>query len=76
MIEKIYIYSDKIVINFYYCEDNREVNLQEFNEYLKNIDNIMDFMDSKDSYENYQKRLDLSLEDILNKYGLDDDVSF
>jgi len=76
LIEKVYIYSDKIVINFYYCEDNREVNLQEFNEYLKNIDNIMGFMDSKSSYENYQKQLDLSLEDILHKYGLDDDASF
>lgn len=76
LVERIYVYSDKIVINFYYSEDNREVNLQEFNEHLKTIDNIMEFMDGKASFEKYQERLDASMEDILHKYGLDDDASF
>lgn len=57
LVEKIYIYDDKIVINLYYGEDNREINLQEFKEHLKNIDNIMKYMDGEASFEDYQKEL-------------------
>ncbi len=76
LIEKIYIYNDKIVINFYYSEDNREINLQEFKEYLKNLDKIMEHIDGEKSFESYKKRNDSLGENILREYGLIDDESF
>ena len=30
LIENIYIYNDKVVVNFYYSEDNREINLKDW----------------------------------------------
>lgn len=76
LVEKIYIYNDKLVVNFYYSEDNREVNLKELNEHLDCIDNIMEFMDGKASFERYQKQLDVSLENLVQIYEKDDAVSF
>jgi len=76
LIEKIYIYNDKIVINFYYSEDNREINLQEFKEYLKNLDKIMEHIDGEKSFESYKKRNDSLGKNILREYGLIDDESF
>lgn len=76
LIEKIYICNDKIVINFYYSEDNREINLQEFKEYLKNLDKIMEYIDGEKSFESYKKRNDSFGKNILREYGLIDDESF
>lgn len=45
LIEKIYIYSDRVVISFYYSDDNREINLKEFNKHIDTINEIMETMD-------------------------------
>lgn len=42
LVRSIYIYNNKVVINFYYSGDNREINLKDFNEFLGNLDNIME----------------------------------
>lgn len=42
LLQSIYIYNNKVVINFYYSGDNREINLKDFNEFLGNLDNIME----------------------------------
>jgi DNA invertase Pin-like site-specific DNA recombinase len=74
LVEKIYIYNDKVVINFYYSEDNREIDLKEFNEYLNNLDSIMDMMDGASSFDHAQKKLDAMWESIIAKD--EDETSF
>lgn len=46
LIEKIYVYDDKIVINLYFSDDKRELNIDEMNELIKNKKFIMDSMDN------------------------------
>lgn len=74
LIEKIYIYSDKIVVNFYYSEDNREIELKEFNNYLDNLDSIMESLDGAKSFANGQMKLDAMWDSIIAKE--DDEMSF
>lgn len=50
LIEKIYVYDDKIVINLYFSDDKRELNIDEMNELIKNKKFIMDSVD-KAHYE-------------------------
>ena len=45
LVESIYVYNDKIVINFYYSDDKRIIDLKQFNEHLDNLDNIMNELD-------------------------------
>lgn len=71
LVEKIYVYTDKIVINFYYSEDKREVDLKEFNEHLDILDRIMEKMNSTPlKSDSYNKDM---WESIIAK---DDDESF
>ena len=65
LVQSIYIYNDKIVINFYYSEDNREINLKDFNEFLDNLDNIMEKMNGAESFVSGQKKLDAMWESII-----------
>jgi hypothetical protein len=74
LVEKIYIYNNKVVINFYYSEDNREIDLREFNEYLDNLDSIMDMMDSASSFDNAQIKLNAMWDSIIAKD--EDETSF
>lgn len=70
LIENIYIYNDKVVINFYYSEDNREINLKDFNEFLDNLDNIMEKINGAESFVSGKKKLDAMWESII---AMDDD---
>jgi len=66
LIEKIYVYHDKIVLNMYYSEDAREVDFVEMNKYYDNIDNIMSVL-SEDSVDTtYQEKLNTMLESMLD----------
>ena len=65
LIENIYIYNDKVVVNFYYSEDNREINLKDFNKFLDNLDNIMEKMNGAESFVRGQKKLDAMWESII-----------
>lgn len=67
LIEKIYIYEDKVVINFYYSEDNREINLEEFNKYLDNLDNIMKKLSAQEGFCEGQMKLKDMWESIIAK---------
>lgn len=74
LVQSIYIYNDKVVINFYYSEDNREINLKDFNEFLDNLDNIMEKMNGAESFVNGQKKLDAMWESIISMD--EDELSF
>ena len=65
LIEKIYIYEDKVVINFYYSEDNREINLEEFNKYLDNLGNIMEKLSGEGSFNEGQIKINAMWESII-----------
>lgn len=65
LVEKIYIYRDKIVINFYYSEDKREIDFKEFNDYLNNLDYIMEKIDGADSFKKGQKKLNAMWKSIF-----------
>lgn len=45
LIENIYLYEDKLVINFYYSEDKRAIDLDEMNDYLQNRARLMNLID-------------------------------
>ena len=74
LVEKIYIYNDKVVINFYYSDDNREIDLKEFNDYLDNLDNIMEKLNGDKSFREGQIRLNAMWESIIAKD--EDELSF
>ena len=57
LIEKIYVYDDKIVLNMYYSEDAREVDFVEMNKYYDNIDNIMRVLSDDSVDTTYQDKL-------------------
>lgn len=65
LVEKIYIYSDKVVVNFYYSEDKREIDLDEFNKYLDNLDKIMEIIDGTENTIGYQKKFDAMWKSIV-----------
>lgn len=74
LVEKIYTYDDKIVINFFYSDDKREVDLQDYNDHLDNIDKIMGMLsDGKRHLTKYQRQLDSVMGDIVNGCGLSED---
>ncbi len=66
-MEKIYIYNDKFIVNFYYSDDNQEVNLKEFNEYLDNLDNIMEFIDAPREITDVSEEFRKTLESMIAK---------
>jgi len=70
LIENVYIYSDKVVVNLYYSEDNRKIDLKEYNKYLDNLDNIKEIMNGAESFVSVQKKLDAMWESII---ALDED---
>lgn len=45
LIEKIYVYDDRLVVNFYYSDDKREINFEEFKKYIENLNFIMSEID-------------------------------
>lgn len=45
LVENIYLYEDKVIINFYYSEDKRAIDLNEMNEYLQNKAKLMNMID-------------------------------
>lgn len=67
LVEKIYIYNDKFIVNFYYSDDNQEVNLKEFNEYLDNLDNIMEFIDAPREITDVSEEFRKTLESMIAK---------
>ena len=68
LVEKIYTYDDKIVINFYYSDDKREVDLKDYNEHLDNINTIMSMLsDGKIHLSKYERRLASVVEAITNE---------
>lgn len=75
LIENIYLYDDKVVINFYYSEDKREINFAEFKEHLDSVDRIMKIMDGDTLHtDSYSKKLNAMWESIIAKD--EDDESF
>ena len=64
-VEKVYIYSDKIIVNFYYSEDNREVDLQVFNEHLSNLERITKVMDNTECLSKHQEKLNAMWNSII-----------
>lgn len=63
LINKIYVYNDKIVISIYYSDDTREVNIEAFNEQLAIIEKAKELMSEEfkipkeyeDRFEEYFK---------------------
>ena len=45
LIEKIYVYDDRLIVNFYYSDDKREINFDEFKKYIENLNFIMSEID-------------------------------
>jgi len=45
LIEKIYVFDDKVDINFFFTDDKRELNIEEVRELLNNRNKILDGMD-------------------------------
>lgn len=41
LIEKIYVYDDKLIVDFYYSDDRREINFDEYKKYVENLDKLM-----------------------------------
>lgn len=67
LVEKIYTYDDKIIINFYYSDDKREVDLKDYNEHLDNINTIMSMIsDGKVHMAKYQRRLAAVVDSVMN----------
>ena len=67
LVEKIYTYEDKIVINFYYSDDKREVDLKDYNEHLDNINTIMSMIsDGKAHMAKYQRRLAAVVDSVMD----------
>ena len=65
LIEKIYVYDDKIVINFYYSDDKREINLEELNARLDNLDVIEDMLHVDKKPKNYKSNFDSVLNSLI-----------
>ncbi len=47
LVDKIYVFDDKIVVNFYYSDDKREIKLQEMLAQLDNEVRILKFFDEE-----------------------------
>ena len=67
LVDKIYLYDDKVVVNCFFSEDAREIRFHEFDEHMANIEKITTMLDSID--ENYGT-IPKSLEKLMQ--GLED----
>ena len=74
LIENVYIYKDKIIVNFYYSDDNREISLEEFNKYLDNLNDIMEKINGAESFRERQIKLKDMWESIVARD--EDEMSF
>ena len=67
LVEKIYVYKDKIVMNLYYSNDNREINLDELNTRLDNLDYLDAIMNGEESFNRCQTKFAEMWDSIIAK---------
>lgn len=67
LVDKIYLYDDKVVVNCFFSEDAREIRFHEFDEHMANIEKITTMLDGVD--ENFGT-IPKSLEKLMQ--GLED----
>lgn len=48
LVDKIYVYEDKVVVNCFFSEDARKVRFDEFSEHMANLENINAMLDRTD----------------------------
>lgn len=68
LVDRIYLYDDKIIINCYYSEDAREVSFEEFNAQIANrehIEYLLNYGETDDKV--FRQRLDMFLSGIIEE---------
>ena len=48
LVEKVYVYDDKLVISYYYTDDKREIAFEDMKQHIKNIETINGTLDKHD----------------------------
>lgn len=77
LVNKIFVYKDKIVINFYYSEDNREIKIKDLQERLDIVKQANDIMteefeipaEYENRFEEYFKYVTGDGVDVLDETG-------
>ena len=49
LVDKIYLYDDKVVVNCFFSEDAREIRFNEFDEHIANLEKINNMLDNSDT---------------------------
>ena len=49
LVDKIYLYADKVVVNCFFSEDAREIRFDEFDEHIANLEKINNMLDNSDT---------------------------
>lgn len=68
LVDKIYVYKDKLVVSFYYSDDKREVNIQDLNAVLDNQDEILRMLNEHEhtTEKKYQDAVAKMIESLEN----------